>query len=240
MNGIVYVFHGSQQEEKNQAAMAFIADLRRYQKEEAEVKVAFLEHHELTLHTQLEYFCQKTMECLVVVPMLLFPAYHALHDIPEIVADVQRNYPKQMIKVAKTFGSQPEIVDILFARLLSKKKEETAVDGVILAAHGTTRTDVPAQQLAVIANKLAKRAQLHTVPVSLKGASSIAEQLQTEVDAQKNWVVLPLFMYDGFLVRQLKKKMQELPGKFFFAEPLNFDSQMIPAILRVIREAVDE
>lgn len=241
MNGILYVFHGSQQQDKNQAARLFIEQLhKKIDKNKVVIeRIAFLENHEWTIAAQLEELCKQTLEQIIVVPMLLFPAHHAMYDIPCEVAKIQEKFPDQSIKMAQTFGNQPEITEILADRLsAAKQTAAVVVDGALLVSHGTKRTDIPQRQLEKIAETLAKKSNLWVVPTSLKGSANIYEQLEREEGwLEKNWLVLPFFLYDGFLVQKLKKTMDALPGTFIFATPLNFDEQMIPAVLRVIEES---
>lgn len=239
MDGILYVFHGSQQQDKNQAARLFIEQLSKKTVEKSIDGIAFLENHEWTIAAQLEKLCEQELNQIIVVPMLLFPAYHAMHDIPREVREIQKRFPKQSIKLAQTFGKQPEITDILAERLLTAKQTASIpVDGALLVAHGTKRTDIPQHQLEEIAETLSKKSNLYVIPTSVKGSPNIYEQMETKEGwSRKNWIVLPFFLYDGFLVQKLKKTMHHLPGTFVFAAPLNFDERMIPAVLRVIEEA---
>ncbi|MFD1902015.1 CbiX/SirB N-terminal domain-containing protein [Enterococcus termitis] len=87
---------------KNQAAMNFIQQLQQRLEPKRYQKTAFLENHPDTITRIAEEMISNGVDQLIIVPVLLFAAKHALVDIPAELEVV-----KKIIQRFKLFKLKP-------------------------------------------------------------------------------------------------------------------------------------
>lgn len=241
MNGILYVFHGSQKEEKNSAAMAFIETLKQRLGKDLLQKTAFLENHPDTILKQSEVLIAKGADHLIIVPVLLFAAKHALVDIPEEAAEVRKKHPDVQIVQAETFGHRSGSRAVLQERFSQVKEEypSKALTGILLA-HGTKRTEEPQRTLEEIAAEIQKAVGFPIKAVILKGHGDYTAEIQQAMDGSSQLVIVPFFLFDGHLIHLLKKNLSEtFPGQEFIITPtLEFDHRILADLEKIVKEAL--
>ncbi len=241
MIGVLYVFHGSQKAEKNQAAMAFIKQLETKLDPALYQATAFLENHSDTIPIVAEKMIKNGVTKLIIVPVLLFAAKHALVDIPNELEAVKEQYTDVQFKQTETFGSKSGSRQVLlerFQEIAAAYPDEQLVG--ILVAHGTKQTDEPQQVLTEIAAEIQQQVGFSIIPTSLKGQEDYLEDIKKQVSTDQKIVIVPFFLFDGHLITIMKNKLNEAFPKtdFILSRTLEFDSRILVDLERIVKEAI--
>ncbi|MFD2308223.1 sirohydrochlorin chelatase [Enterococcus termitis] len=241
MIGILYVFHGSQKKEKNQAAMNFIQQLQQRLEPKRYQKTAFLENHPDTITRIAEEMISNGVDQLIIVPVLLFAAKHALVDIPAELEVVKKNHPTVQIIQTETFGSKTGSRAVLLERFKTVAADypHKQLTGFLMA-HGTKQTDEPQQALLEIAAEIQQQVDFPVTAVSLKGKEDYVEIINDGLSKDKQPVIVPFFLFDGHLITIMNTKLAEaFPEIDFIVTPtLEFDPRILPDIEAIVNEAV--
>ncbi|WP_086315559.1 hypothetical protein A5821_003048 [Enterococcus sp. 7F3_DIV0205] len=241
MIGILYVFHGSQKNEKNQAAMDFIQQLEARMDPTFYQATAFLENHSDTIPSVAEKMIKNGVTKIIVVPVLLFAAKHALVDIPAELDVVKERHPAVQFVQTETFGSKNGSRQVLLERF-----QEAAVtypdDELvgILVAHGTKQTEQPQEVLVEIAAEIQQQVGFSIAAVSLKGKENYLEEIKKQLSNHQRPVIVPFFLFDGHLITIMKSKLKEtFPTTDFIMMPtLEFDPRILNDLEQIVKEAV--
>lgn len=241
MIGILYVFHGSQKNEKNQAAMEFIQQVETRIDSTFYQATAFLENHTDTIPKVAEEMIKNDVTQIIVVPVLLFAAKHALVDIPAELETVKEQYPDVQFKQTETFGSKSGSRQVLLERF-----QEVAVaypdDQLvgILVAHGTKQTNEPQQVLTEIAAEIQQQVGFSIIPTNLKGQEDYLEDIKKQVSTDQKIVIVPFFLFDGHLITIMKSKLNEAFPKtdFIVTRTLEFDARILTDLEGIVKEAI--
>lgn len=241
MIGILYVFHGSQKAEKNQAAMDFIQQLEKRLDPNFYQATAFLENHPDTIQNVAQTMINKGVTNLIVVPVLLFAAKHALVDIPAALAAVKTQHPEVEFSQTETFGSKKGSRQVLlerFQEVAASYPDEQLVG--ILIAHGTKQTTEPQQVLTEIANEIQQQVGFSIIPTSLKGQEEYLNDIQKQLVGNQKIVIVPFFLFDGHLITIMKNKLREAfpTTDFTFTRTLEFDPRILLDLEQIVNEAV--
>ncbi|EOH93360.1 hypothetical protein UAW_02608 [Enterococcus haemoperoxidus ATCC BAA-382] len=241
MIGILYVFHGSQKAEKNQAAMDFINQLKTKLDPTIYQATAFLENHSDTIPKVAEEMIKNNVTQIIVVPVLLFAAKHALVDIPAEVERVKEQYPTVQFKQTETFGSKNGSRQVLlerFQEVAAAYPDEQLVG--MLVAHGTKQTDEPQQVLTEIAAEIQQQVGFSIIPTSLKGQEDYLEDIKKQVSTDQKIVIVPFFLFDGHLITIMKNKLNEAFPKtdFIMTRTLEFDPRILTDLQGIVKEAM--
>ncbi|WP_430602259.1 hypothetical protein IGJ02_002586 [Enterococcus sp. DIV0724b] len=241
MIGILYVFHGSQKAEKNQAAMDFINQLKTKLDPTIYQATAFLENHSDTIPKVAEEMIKNNVTQIIVVPVLLFAAKHALVDIPNELEPVKRTHPTVKFIQTETFGSKKGSRQVLlerFQEVASSYPDEQLVG--MLVAHGTKQTDEPQQVLTEIAAEIQQQVGFSIIPTSLKGQEDYLEDIKKQVSTDQKIVIVPFFLFDGHLITIMKNKLNEAFPKtdFIMTRTLEFDPRILTDLQGIVKEAM--
>ncbi|MEI5993444.1 sirohydrochlorin chelatase [Candidatus Enterococcus mansonii] len=241
MIGILYVFHGSQKNEKNQAAMAFIQQLEKKIDPTIHQAIAFLENHPDRISTVAKKMIQSGVNKMIVVPVLLFAAKHALVDIPNELEQIKEDYPEVEFIQTETFGSKKGSRQVLLERFQEAAAtylEEQLVG--ILVAHGTKQTNKPQRVLTEIAEEIQQQVGFSIIPTSLKGQEDYVADIKKHVSKKQQIVIVPFFLFDGHLITIMKNKLSEVfpAEEFVITRTLEFDPRILTDLEHIVNEAV--
>lgn len=241
MIGVLYVFHGSQKNEKNQAAAAFIQQLQQRLDPTWIQATAFLENHPDTIVNMSRKMIDQGVTQLVVVPVLLFAAKHALVDIPAEVELVKVEHPQIKISQTETFGSKVGSRTVLLERF-QEIAEENPDEQLIgfLVAHGTKKTDEPQQVLVDIASEIQEQVHFPIFATSLKGNENYLETINQQLQKDQTAVIVPFFLFDGHLITIMKDTLKErFPTQnFIMTRTLEFDPRILADLEKIVIEGV--
>ncbi|MEI5989724.1 hypothetical protein A5881_001217 [Enterococcus termitis] len=241
MIGILYVFHGSQKAEKNQAAMDFIQQLKTRLDPSFFQATAFLENHSDTIPKVAKEMIKNGVTKMIVVPVLLFAAKHALVDIPAELEEVKAHYPEVQFSQTETFGSKKGSRQVLLERFQEAAATYPAEPLVgILAAHGTKQTDEPQQVLTEIATEIQQQVGFSIIPTSLKGQEDYLADIKKQLSNEAKIVIVPFFLFDGHLITIMKNKLTEAfpTTDFTITRTLEFDPRILNDLEQIVKEAV--
>lgn len=88
-----------------------------------------------------------THRTLVIVPLLLFSAYHAGTDVPELAAHLRSSAPRARVLVAPPLGQHEALLDLGERRI----RAAGGADGLLIVATGSTDADAQADAERVAA-----------------------------------------------------------------------------------------
>ncbi|UBH12488.1 sirohydrochlorin chelatase [Macrococcus armenti] len=231
MKGIIYIAHGSKMPDKNERFRAFVQHIIE-QRPEPIQHVAFLEKDDENVPIVLRRMVAEGMTELIVVPMLLFPAMHAVEDIPAQLESVlsSTNIP---YVIADCFGDTAFVYEVA-ERIIAQYKNET----ILITAHGNKRFTEPDVRLTQMVNQMSVRTGQNLIPAMLYGNLSFEEMLK-KMDKETPIVLMPYFLFDGHLVRKIKrlsKPFIEAGYNITFTNTLDLHFDMTRGVLQKIQE----
>lgn len=115
LGSILVVGHGT----RNQSGVAQLLDLVAQMQIQAplvNISGCFLELAEPSIEQAIEQLYQQGIKKTLVVPVLLFTAGHALHDIPDAVFHAARRFGIQVIGQTDSLGTHPSVLELSQAR----------------------------------------------------------------------------------------------------------------------------
>ncbi|MTD42147.1 sirohydrochlorin chelatase [Erwinia sp. CPCC 100877] len=240
MTGILFVFHGSQKQEKNTAALSFVKQLQEKFAPKADSRVAFLEKHPATIEKMAQELIQSGHDKLIVVPVLLFAGRHVLTDIPEEVNNVRKANPELVVVQTKTFGAMKGCRDILQERFQSaaQKFPQQKIEGILIA-HGTKRSAEPQRDLEEIAAEIAGNVGFPIRALSLKGDVNYIENLKEQPLAGTG-IIVPFFLFEGHLITMMQQQLSEVipNSEYVLTKTLEFDPRILADLAELINEAL--
>ncbi|MGM0125799.1 hypothetical protein IGI37_003200 [Enterococcus sp. AZ194] len=226
--GIIFVLHGRKEKisTKNQAVVQSVID-------ELPVPgvIGLLEGEQQTLEEAMATLLEQTIEEIIFVPVLLFPATHAKEDLPERASAFLNG--KARIRILETLATTQAVEEFLVRTI-----REQAGDGreVLVIAHGTPHYEEPYEQLETLAKSVER-----TVGIPVHTANHLGQNLYMDFLAghPEGVVIQPLFLTDGFLIKKITTAIQEARGlKDFFLPTMEESPELKAAILERVREVV--
>lgn len=232
VKGIIYIAHGSKMPDKNQLFRDFVDHIKKGRKETVQ-QLAFLEKDDENVPIITQRMIDLGVTEFLVMPMLLFPAMHAREDIPEQLDEVLKDYPHISYSIADCFGDEPAVYQVC-ERIVSSYKDET----VLITAHGNKRFTEPDERLTAMVEMMKKATGQNLVPAMLYGALSFEEKLK-QMDKNKKIVIMPYFLFDGHLVRKIKRLSEpfiEAGYDITFTDTLDLDFGMAEGVLNKLAQ----
>ncbi len=186
------IAHGSPSAYPQQA----MAQLVQYLAPLGPVGWGALECQDLPLEQQIGHFCQQVQQPVVLLPLFLFPGYHAVTDVPAAIATAQAHLSVPL-KCLPFLGSQPRFQAWL-------REELRKVDAAILVGHGSRRPEVTPwfQQLCNA---------LGVLPALLQDAKSLDHALaQRQALGHQHSHCFGYFLFGGKTVEAFIAQVEQL------------------------------
>lgn len=199
--------------------------------------LAFLEGATNTLKQVVELLIKEGLYNFNIIPILLFPAKHYFEDIPNTLKDIKAHHPTLNYKIAKPLGTHRYITKIIKNKITNTLKKCNEIESVVLLAHGSSMYTEPQQAL----HHLAQACDEYDVPIQtmlLYGEDNYTEQLGKVLNKYPNTLIVPVFLWDGFLVQKTKQfiRRQAFSDYITFCSAINF----IPDLAIVIKDRINE
>ncbi len=225
-------------------------------------ELAFLELAEPNIMTAVERLFQAGVQQLVVVPVLLFSAGHAQHDIPHVVEAAAERFGISLLRNCSSLCLDPTILALSaerFQQALLKHGGlgvEPAIEGVALAliGRGSSSDDATAAMLQF--------AELRTRATPVRWSSvgfihaqrpTVNEVLDALAATGLPWLVVqPHLLFEGELIEELRREVEyrqslSASQKWIITETLgstSLDQRLAAALSRLalqstVRVAVD-
>lgn len=238
MKAVIFVVHGSQIRQKNKTLALLINQVSETLGDYASIyQIAYLERQSDTIEVVTNRVVKAGAKELVIVPVLLFPALHALVDIPTQVNEVLHEVPEVKFKFLKTFAEEPAIFEILLDRIKEIDSDYPKAE-IILLAHGTRHFTVAEEGLSRVAQKLSQHTGKIIKSVDYLGKRTYQSVILENIQHSIPQVVLPFFIYDGVLVQKIYHSVQALSplSEIPFVETLALDQRIVSALVNVIQK----
>ncbi|WP_218081086.1 sirohydrochlorin chelatase [Anthocerotibacter panamensis] len=163
---------------------------------------------------------------LIVVPLFLLPGTHAREDLPQALHTLQQQFPKLTSTLAPPLSESPELSDALAQRIKNHPR-------ALLFAHGSRRQGAEAPILD-LAFQLSIRTNTPIEVVCHKSGEDILTH--TLAHHPQGGLVLPLFLFDGYLVDYAREQVQSTL-RWRSAEPLGKGDLLVPTIAQLVQQA---
>lgn len=223
--GVIYVLHGR----KDRITSANLDVLQRVSdKLTIPSTIGYLEGDHQTLEMAIREL-QAQVDDIIFIPVLLFPATHALEDLPQrIAATLDKHKP---FSIAPTLATSQAIIDFYIAQTKHALLEYPTYNTLIIA-HGTPHYDLPHQQLVEICQKISQHVPCEVFCANHHGQHTYQEFLST-YDAPL--MIQPLFLTNGYLVNKIFNNIHQLRGdKDVYLSSLEGSEALYLAILERI------
>lgn len=114
MKCLIMIAHGSKKEKSNNEFKELVHEIKKLKGEDYdEIIPSFLEFEEPSLENAFEELLSLGAEEIVIYPYFLNSGKHVTHDIPEIVALYEINYPHVSFIIKPHFGLSNQIAKII-------------------------------------------------------------------------------------------------------------------------------
>lgn len=175
----------------------------------------FLELAEPTIADGISQLAQRNVEQITVMPLLLFAAAHAKHDIPAAVAEAAARYPQLKIRQAAHLGCARSIVALSeqrFAESLQDRPQVPASETLhLMVGRGSRDPDATAEmhELARLRSEQGTAARVEVAFLAM-AQPSLADALQAiPRNVYRRVVVQPHLLFDGLLLAELRETVED-------------------------------
>ncbi len=249
--GIVVAGHGSRDPDSVREFEALVALVRQQADADYPVSHGYLEFSSPTIAAAIDGNIAAGSSCVAVVPAILLAARHAKNDMPaELLAAAQR-HPAAELYFGAPLHLHPKLLQLAQQRIVSAEGSSPALvrradTCLVLVGRGTTDPDANSD-VAKMARMLQEGLGFGAAVVCYSGSATplVADGLRlAAAQGYQRLVVLPLFLFDGVLVKRIyaaaddlrlrEPQLEVLKAGYFGADPL-----VAEVIVERAREAVE-
>jgi sirohydrochlorin ferrochelatase len=129
---------------------------------ELDIHVAFLDHCAPTGMQVLSKLVKSGVTEVVVVPLLLSDAFHALVEVPALIAQANASYPDLRVTASRPIGPEAQLLSVIDRRLRDalRVRRVAELDGLVFAAAGSK--DIRSN--AIVARRARQWSTHHKLP----------------------------------------------------------------------------
>lgn len=237
MIGILYVFHGSPQAQRNIESEAFSLRIHKNLSREYPMEVGYIDVHEVSVPVATRRLLDQGVRQLLVVPLLLFEGLHTNEELPQQVHATIQDYGDDVtVHITLPIGPRPGALTQLDAHL--NHYAPTSYDKLLVIAHGSNYSCQPQSTIDQAVAYFDQKIHQEVQGTTLRGRHNYQEGLENFIQAQDRVLVLPYFLIDGHLYRQI---LPELAAKypqadFQLAAPIGFSDYLIADVVEEIQK----
>ena len=231
----ILVIHGMRKGEQNNIIYDFVQQLMR--SKHRHVHIAFLESETRNLKVVMgNLISHGYFECNII-PVLLFPAKHYLYDIPSVLESLKNAHPHIVSNIAQPLGTHREMPNIINRRIANALVTAEHVNRIILIAHGSSCYKEPDYAL----KKLMNDCNGFNIPIQMMtvyGDYSYQLHIEQYLNKGEGILIVPVFLYNGFLVKKIKKEISQLNrvSRVYYSDVINFNNELLVIIEDRIQE----
>lgn len=193
--GLLFVLHGRTEK----IAAYNLETIYSLQKETSLVSgYGFLEGNHATLEMGAAELVNQGVTKIIVLPLLLFPATHALVDLPDRLKGCLPN--NVSFEVLETIGT----TETMFAGLKEKIQAAPTTGKIMVIAHGTPHYPEPLAMLKEICHKLEVNCQRPVIWGNYVGPDNYLEVAAKE---KEPLIILPFFLTVGHIVKKITAEL---------------------------------
>lgn len=119
---MLIVGHGSKSRDAVNAFEKLVALIKEKNRYEI-VAGAHMELAEPGIIETVDEIAKQDPEMIIIAPYFLYEGMHIKKDIPEMIEDMRKKYPRIKFKFAKPIGFEPMLADIILKRAAEAEKE---------------------------------------------------------------------------------------------------------------------
>ena len=223
MKAILFVGHGSRDQEGNQQVRAFLGEMRKTWDDSFLVETCFLEFERPTVNQGIDLCVEKGADHIVVIPIMLLQAGHSKIHIPAAIDEAKNKYPLVQFTYGRPIGVHEETFEILKTRLMEigenweSPEDDTAV---LLLGRGGSDPDANSD-LYKIARLLWEKTNYKIVEPAFMGVTNplVNEGIERCIKlGAKKVVILPYFLFTGILIKRLEDMMVPIQNQYSAVE----------------------
>ncbi|TWE08078.1 sirohydrochlorin cobaltochelatase [Neobacillus bataviensis] len=223
MKAILFVGHGSRDQEGNQQVRAFLGEMRKTWDDSILVETCFLEFERPTVNQGIDLCVEKGADHIVVIPIMLLQAGHSKIHIPAAIDEAKNKYPLVQFTYGRPIGVHEETFEILKTRLMEigenwgSPEDDTAV---LLLGRGGSDPDANSD-LYKIARLLWEKTNYKIVEPAFMGVTNplVNEGIERCIKlGAKKVVILPYFLFTGILIKRLEDMMVPIQNQYSSVE----------------------
>ncbi|MDR4950477.1 sirohydrochlorin chelatase [Neobacillus cucumis] len=219
MKAILFVGHGSRDQEGNQQVREFLGEMRKNWDDSLLVETCFLEFERPTVKQGIDLCVEKGADHIVVVPIMLLQAGHSKIHIPAAIDEAKKQYPLVQFTYGRPIGVHEETFEILKTRVSEigenweAPEDETAI---LLLGRGGSDPDANSD-LYKIARLLWEKTNFKIVEPAFMGVTNplVNEGIERCIKlGAKKVVILPYFLFTGILIKRLEDMMVPIQNQY--------------------------
>ncbi|MDH4263602.1 MAG: sirohydrochlorin chelatase [Spirochaetia bacterium] len=252
MRYILFVGHGSRDEDGNEEVRTFVRGLVK-KKNYLHSEVCFLEFGKPDIITGIENCVVKGASEIIVIPIILLPAGHSKIHIPLAIDQGKLKYPNVKFYYGTPVGTDLAILEILNQRMENIWNEPSngirpalKETSVLLLGRGSSDADANSTLVRIARLFWEHQQEFQMVETAFMG---ITQPLMKEgldrcrLLGAKHIVILPYFLFTGILIERMKKYTEdyakEYPEiKIQLADYFGFHPLLEEIVARRIKEAI--
>jgi sirohydrochlorin cobaltochelatase len=184
------------------------------------VEGAFLEFAAPSIEDGFAALARRGAERVVVMPLLLFAAGHAQHDIPAAVAAAAGKHPGLIVSQAPHLGCHPSLLALSrqrFAESLAGAADATAQQtALVLVGRGSHDAGASAEMHAFARLRAEQRdvASVHVAFLSM-AAPSLGDVLEQVARLETRRVVVqPHLLFGGLLAQRVSASLANIAARY--------------------------
>lgn len=215
--GLLIVGHGSRDTKANLEFEALVA-IYRSRRPDMTVAHGYIELAQPALITVLRDLAQQA-DVVVVLPLFLFAAGHVKNDIPLVLAQVQKEFPRpHLFIVARALGVHPSLVDLAYERAKPELGgvHESLKTAIIVVGRGSSDPDANADFCKLV-RLFAEGRNLGWVLPSFIGITRPTFEETAELAARtrpERIVVVPYFLFGGRLIDKISEHVTAFRSRY--------------------------
>jgi len=207
-SGILLVGHGSRNRSGNDQFVALAGKVGD-RCPNLVVEPCFLDHAEPDVPQGIDQIVARGVDRVAVLPLLLFAAGHAKHDIPVLLSDGQKRHPGVAFHYGRVLGVEQSLVQICVKHLQEAVTAAPAGDqartAVLLIGRGASDPDANAD-LAKVGRLLWETTRYGMVECAYSDVTwpSVPKGLSRCLQlGARRVIMLPYFLFRGVLMDRL-------------------------------------
>lgn len=115
MKAIIFIAHGSKKDTSNNEFIKLVENVSKKDTNYQLKKAAFLELATPSIEECADEFVKNGASQIFLYPFFLNSGKHVLIDLPEIISQLEKTYPKVEFKLLEHFGKSKMIEEIILS-----------------------------------------------------------------------------------------------------------------------------
>ncbi|PWA12198.1 sirohydrochlorin chelatase [Pueribacillus theae] len=250
MKAVLFVGHGSRDEEGNEEIRQFVKKMQPKLSEDLLIETCFLEFGKPSIMGGIENCIDKKASDIYLIPIILLPAGHSKIHVPAVIDEAKEKFPNVSFTYGRPIGIHEKTFDILSNRLAeagidpTMEHEDTAV---LLIGRGGSDPDANSD-LYKITRLLWEKLKIKWVETVFMGVTSpsVDEGVERCIKlGAKKVVMLPYFLFTGVLIKRMNDMKEryesEYPeNEFILADYFGFHPLLQDIVIDRVEEALQE